>query len=111
MPPEEQTKSTTNAVNISTVPLLETEEGVFQAYANVVNMDWTLLDLRLRFGELTQDTDPEKPTWANQHSVIWERAAITMPWHQVKTLSKMLSDIVRSYEELNGELKPIHLRS
>lgn len=38
-----------------------------------------------------------------------ERVAVTLPWHQVKYLRDMLDGIVKSYEHLNGDLKPIKL--
>jgi len=82
---------------------------MFETYANVVNMNWTLYDLRLRFAELLQVPDDDRPNWENQHGIVMERAAITLPWHQVKTLRDMLDDVIKNYEEINGELKPIKL--
>jgi len=96
-------------INLSKVPLEYPEDGVFETYSNVVNMNWTLHDLRLRFAELIQVPDEDRPNWENQHGVIMERAAITIPWHQAKVLRDMLNGVIRSYEELNGELKPLKL--
>ena len=92
--------------DMARVPLEEPEDGVFEAYANLVNMNWTLTDVRLRFAELIQVPDDERPNWGNQHGVILERAAITMPWLQAKALRDMLDGIVKNYEIINGELKP-----
>jgi hypothetical protein len=96
-------------VDLAKVLIEEPEEGVFQTYANVVNMNWTLYDVRLRFGELIQVPDDDRPTWENQHGVILERAAVTIPWHQAKLLRNLLDGVVKNYEEINGELKPIKL--
>src|ERR1700692_2900760 len=72
-------------IDLNKVPLEEPQDGVLEAYSNVVNMNWTLHDVRLRFAELIQVPDDDRPTWENQHGVILERAAITMPWHQAKS--------------------------
>jgi hypothetical protein len=96
-------------IDLNKVPLEEPQDGVFEAYSNVVNMNWTLHDVRLRFAELIQVPDDDRPTWENQHGVILERAAITMPWHQAKYLRDMLDGIIKHYEEINGVLKPIKL--
>jgi hypothetical protein len=96
-------------LDLAKVPLEEPEDGVFTVYSNLVNMDWTLYDVRLRFAELIQVPDDEAPFWGNQHSVVLERAMITLPWHQAKTLCSMLAGLIQSYETLNGELKSILL--
>lgn len=97
------------SVNLDKVPLEIPEDGVFEAYSNVVNINWTLYDVRLRFSELIQVPDDERPTWENQHGVILERAAITLPWHQAKHLRDLLGGLIKSYEDSNGELKPVKL--
>ena len=96
-------------VDLSKAPLEEPQEGMFLAYSNVVNVDWTLTDIRLRFGELIQVPDDEDRTWPNQHGVILERVAVTMPWHQAKYISQLLAAIIKNYEQINGELKPLKL--
>jgi hypothetical protein len=97
-------------IDLSKIPLEEPADGgIFEGYSNVVNMNWTLYDVRLRFGELIQVPDDDRPTWENQHGIALERAAITIPWHQAKILRNMLDGVVKNYEELNGELKDIKL--
>lgn len=96
-------------LDLSKVLLEEPEDGIFLAYSNVVNFDWTLTDIRLRFGELMQVPDDDDPTWPHQHSVLLERVAVTLPWHQAKYLSLMLAAIVKNYEQVNGELKSLKL--
>jgi hypothetical protein len=96
-------------LDLSKTPLEEPEDGVFLAYSNMVNADWTLTDFRLRFGELIHVPNDEDPTWPNQRAVILERVAVTMPWHQAKYLATLLSAVIKNYEEINGELKPLKL--
>jgi hypothetical protein len=96
-------------INLNKVPIEFPNDGIYEAYSNVVNANWTLYDIRLRFSELIQLPDDDRPNWQNQHGVIMERAAITMPWHQAKYLRDLLAGIVKNYEEINGELKPIKL--
>ena len=98
-----------STVDLNTLPLETPDDGVFETYSNVINADWTLYDLRLRFGELMQVPNAELPSWKNQHGIVLERAAITLPWHQAKYLCNLLSGIIKNYETLNGELVSIKL--
>jgi hypothetical protein len=45
------------------------------------------------------------PNWENQHGVLLERVAVTIPWYQAKVLHDMLTGILKNYEAVNGELK------
>ena len=92
--------------DLGKIPLEEPEDGVFQGYANVVNMNWTLTDVRIRFAELIQVPDEDRPNWENQHGILLERAAVTIPWYQARVLRDMLDGVIKNYEEINGELKP-----
>jgi len=96
-------------LDLNITPIEEPEDGMFAAYSNVVNMDWTLYDLRIRFGELMQVPNDESPSWKNQHNIILDRVAVRLPWHQAKNLRDMLIGIIRNYEAVNGELVPIKL--
>ena len=91
-------------MDLTITPLEEPEDGVFSAYANVVNLDWTLYDVRMRFGELMQVPNAEDPSWKHQHAIVLERAAIRVPWHQAKNLRDLLDGIIKNYEEINGKL-------
>jgi len=108
---QQHNEATSLVGNLREIPIEEPEEGVVAAYSNWVNMDWTLYDLRLRFAELMQVPNDESPNWKNQHGILLERVAVTLPWHQAKNLRDMLTNVIRSYEELNGELQPIKLPS
>jgi len=95
--------------DLGKIPLEEPEDGVFQAYAKVVNLNWTLTDVRIRFSELMQVPDEDRPNWENQHGIPLERASLTIPWLQAKSLRDMLDGLIKNYEEINGELKPLKL--
>lgn len=107
--PKSKAEAPAGMVNLDKLPLEPPEDGVAEAYANVVNMNWTLYDVRIRFSALLQVPDDERPTWENQHGILLERAAVTMPWHTAKTLRDLLDGLIKNYEEINGELKPIKL--
>jgi hypothetical protein len=96
-------------VDLRKTILEEPEDGLFTAYSNVVNLDWTLYDIRLRFAELMQVPNDESPSWNNQHGILLERVAVRLPWHQAKALRDMLDGVIRNYESVNGELKPLKL--
>jgi hypothetical protein len=101
--------SSDKTLDLNIVPIEEPAEGVFAAYANVVNLDWTLFDIRFRFGELMQIPNEDAPNWKNQHGIVLERVAVRIPWHQAKWLRDQLIGVIRNYEEINGELKRIKL--
>ena len=103
--PSESAEAQGQVGDLSKIPLQEPEDGVFEAYSNVVNLNWTLTDVRIRFAELIQVPDDDRPNWENQHGVLLERAAITVPWHQAKMLRDMLDGVIKNYETINGELK------
>jgi hypothetical protein len=97
--------SRTPLENIANLPLEEPQDGVFETYANTVDADWTLTDVRLRFLHLIHIPSEKNPTNLNREPVLLEQACITVPWWQAKVLSAMLTELVRSYEAENGELK------
>ncbi len=92
--------------DIGKLPAQEPEDGVFDAYANAIFLNWTLYDARIRFGELVQVSKTDSiPSWSNQEGVLLERAAITIPLYMAKHLRDLLNTMVTQYEEKNGELK------
>ena len=63
---------TAGALDLGKVPLEIPDDGIFEAYSNVVNMNWTLYDVRIRFQELIQVPDDSRwPTWENQQEYSW----------------------------------------
>lgn len=73
------------------------EGGMNCVYSNHVRVGYTVADLRILFGELT-DVTPEKYT-------ITERAQVTMTWVQAKVLLDILSNHIEAYEKHNGPIK------
>jgi len=94
-----------SSIDLGKIRLEEPEDGVFETYANVVNFNWTLTDVRIRFAQLLQVPDEDRPTWENQHGILLERAAITIPWMQAKIIRNGLDGLIKNYEAINGELK------
>jgi hypothetical protein len=110
--PEEAPTTQGIIPDLSNAPLVQSEDGVFEAYANVINFNWTLTDVRIRFGELVYESTKNVPaTWKDQETAIMERAAITVPWQQVKYLAVTLGTLLKNYEDLNGEIKQTKLPS
>lgn len=82
-------------------PWVQTDEGVCDVYSNFLNLNWTLYDIRIRFGQIIPNPEqqPDVALWA-----INEWAAVTMPWGQAKALRDMLNEAVLKYEAVNGEI-------
>jgi hypothetical protein len=95
----------TQVESIETLPLEEPEDGVYETYANMVEADWTLTEVRLRFLHLLHVTSGDKPTNQNREAILLERACISLPWWQAKVMKEMLDGLIRSYESVNGELQ------
>jgi len=77
------------------------KEGVEEVYANFHHINWTLYDVRIRFGQIIPhpDAPPENAPWA-----IMEYAAVTVPWGQAKVLRDLLNESINRYEAANGEI-------
>ena len=94
-------ESTTPKPEISPFTWITPDEGICDVYSNFLHINWTLFDIRIRFGQIVAhpEQQPEAAVWA-----INEWAAVTMPWGQAKALRDMLVDAVSKYEAANGEL-------
>lgn len=77
--------------------LVTPEGGMHYIYSNHVRVGYSVADLRILFGELT-DVTPEK-------YIITERAQVTMTWLQAKILLDVLSNHISAYEKHNGPIK------
>jgi hypothetical protein len=73
------------------------EGGMTYIYSNHIRVGYSVADLRILFGELT-DVTPEKYT-------ITERTQVTMTWLQAKILLDILSNHIAAYEKHNGPIK------
>jgi hypothetical protein len=101
---QDEQKPKAEASNPADIPDFEwiaPEDGVYEAYSNIVHVNWSPFDVRIRFGQLIADprTSPQKAKW-----VVDERAAITMAWNEAKYLRDLLHGIVKDYEAKNAKL-------
>jgi hypothetical protein len=77
-------------------------EDSAQIYSNMFFLNWSIVDVRIRFGEMIPiGTSPEG---SKVEYVVEENAAVTMSWAQVKALRDSLNDAVTRYENTNGEI-------
>jgi len=71
--------------------------GIPSVYSNNIQLQQTVYDLRIVFGEVGSVT----PEVAEVH----QRVSVTMSWLEAKILSEFLSSYVRSFEEQNGPIQ------
>src|SRR6266851_5364147 len=86
------------------IPLVKSEDGVCEVYSNFIDANWSLFDVRLRFGQIVP-----APIGSDQTFDAEELAAITIAWPEAKILRDIMIDVVRRFEETNGEIKPLKL--
>lgn len=84
---------------------IDSPRGCPEIYGNMVNPSWTLHDVRFVVGALI----PKAETNPKEGFIVEKRCAITISWAGVKGLLVMLADLVRRYESVNGEIKPLKL--
>jgi|GEM_PF-5269648 len=89
----------------SPTPLVHPEDGLFDAYANAVDADWTLTDVTLRFLQLVHTPREEGATNSNRELILLEKANITIPWWTAKIGVQLLTGLIEAYESVNGEIK------
>jgi hypothetical protein len=70
-------------------------ENLVSKYANNVQMELSIWDLKLIFGELDQHTGQE---------VVDQHTSITIPWAQAKLLSFYLQLHIFFHERTNGKI-------
>lgn len=83
------------------IPLIKDTNGLPELYSNLVNVNWTLYDVRLRFIQMVANpTDAlDKVGWA-----ALEKGNVAIPWGQAKILRDMLTEVIKRYEDVNGEI-------
>jgi hypothetical protein len=82
---------------------VEPPEGVTEYYANMVNLLWSLDDVRFKIGQLVDPSEKAAPG-ANFRPVALASAAVTLSWRNAKLLRDDLIALVNSYEKVNGEI-------
>lgn len=78
-------------------------EGVPEYYANMVNILWSLDDVRLKIGQLIDDP-ADTPPGTNFTPIAQATAAVTISWRNAKLLLADLAQLIASYEKVNGEI-------
>jgi hypothetical protein len=86
-------------------PFVKPDEGIFQVYSNYIDAAWTLFDVTIRFAQVV----PLPPSGPEPHFEAEENARVTIAWPEAKILASMMTDLVRKFEETNGEIKPLKL--
>ncbi|MBV9075530.1 MAG: DUF3467 domain-containing protein [Acidobacteria bacterium] len=70
-------------------------------YCNYFNVNWSLYDVRIQFGQLIPD-DQQKEV------VALENASVTMSWHEAKLFKDFLANAIERFEKANYELKHLN---
>jgi hypothetical protein len=78
-------------------------EGVPEYYANMVNILWSLDDVRFKIGQLVDGPERTSPG-GTFVPVALPSAAVTLSWRNAKLLRDDLIELVNSYEKVNGEI-------
>ena len=85
------------------VERVESRHGVYSTHVNNFDVLWTAHDVRMIFGEVVRlRTDPNTQ---QKTLLVEERVAVTMAWSEAKLFLQMVSNIIRQFEEKNGEIK------
>jgi hypothetical protein len=83
---------------------IEGKEHAPEIYTNYVYISWSLFDVRFQLGQLVPAGEE-----LNQGFRVEKRGAVTVAWAEAKSLRDMLIDVVKRYEEVNGEIKKVQL--
>lgn len=78
-------------------------EDSAEIYANFFFVNWSIVDVRIRLGQLipTDNITAE----GRPESVSEEQAAITISWPTIKALNNHLTDIIAKQEKANGPIE------
>lgn len=82
---------------------VRSKDNIPEIYSNFTHSSWTLFDIRVRFGQLVPTTEDKSGF------VVEERAAVTFSWNQAKNVRDLLTQLIDSFEKVNGEIKPLKL--
>lgn len=76
--------------------------GVAEYYINTSLVMWSLDDVRFRLGQLINAE--ENSLDEDFKAIAQERAAVTMSWRNAKVLRNQLAQLIKLYEDANGEI-------
>jgi hypothetical protein len=85
------------------IPWVVSSKGVVEIYTNQVHATWTKDDIRIRLAQIVENPDHPNPG-ASFRAINEERAAVTFSWRAAKILRNQLTQLVESYEKVNGEI-------
>ena len=83
---------------------IEAPDGVYEIYANMANITWSLDDLRIRLAQLVPHPEVRDPG-DKYVTVAEERAAVTLTWRNAKLLRDHLTAVIENFEKTNWEIK------
>ena len=83
---------------------IKSPDGIFEIYANMSHMVWSLDDVRIRLGQIIDSPETPNPG-PDFKAVTEERAAVTFTWRAAVLLRDQLSRLIESYEATNGPIK------
>jgi hypothetical protein len=82
----------------------ESPDGIFEVYANMLHITWSLDDVRIRLAQLV--TSPKTRDPGDKYvGIAEERAAVSISWRVAKILRDGLSSVIDRYEKTNAEIK------
>ncbi len=82
---------------------VKSPNGVFEMYANMLHVTWTVDDVRLRLAQMVNSPAAQNP--GKYAGMADERAAITFSWRMAKVLRNQLTLAIENCEKANGEIK------
>jgi hypothetical protein len=85
------------------MPWIKSSAGVAEIYTNRIHATWSVDDVRMRLGQVVDSPQTPNPGMGF-HGAIEERAAVTFSWRNAKLLRDQLTQMVESYEKVNGEI-------
>jgi hypothetical protein len=86
-------------------PFVKPDEGILQVYSNYIDAAWTLFDVTIRFAQIV----PLPRSGPEPHFEAEENVRVTVAWPEAKVLANIMTDLVKRFEEVNGEIKPLKL--
>lgn len=92
------------AEDTKTFKWLKSKESAPEIYTNFVHASWSLFDVRVVLGQLVPAATGE-----NTEFVVEEKGSVIFAWPEAKVLRDMLHALVESYEQTNGEIKPLKI--
>lgn len=77
-------------------------QGVAEYYVNTSLVMWSLDDVRFRLGQLINAEDNSSDD--DFIAIAQEKAAVTMSWRNAKVLRNQLVQLIKLYEDTNGDI-------